>query len=1091
MAKNESLTLSDLLEFVYGSPALIIGPDFTGANIVEESIREQINETLDVPGLSFLAAVDHYLAEHPPEEKPLREQIAGKFAALPVPETGALVDLGKVNWCGVISLTLDTMFYDVLKTELGKSLTRHSVTVIAKPIRKLPSRTIPYFALMGHLPYHLENDRIAICESDYRKRRQSWSTVMESLPDALRANPIFFLGCGSVPERACDFLDELLRFTSKVPARIVLLKDDPLLQNPTFKRFLRDAVSVVEVDTSIEELTRSLANGEAKVRKLPLFERFGKARRYAEVIELVSDVFSMVPKQSEMHFDSTDRNRLLDYLFRPAYIDWRPFALGMAFRRDVVDEIKGHVSNAFRQKESQTVIHIVSEAGSGKTTTLKTAAFEIAAQHDLVLWVKPSSQSIDERRFFEAIDSIAKLPKGDISRLVVFLDDPFGLGINPTYVERHLRQLNISFCLVVSLRRSEVLHLGDELDSIAEATSGWTQIVIPDVFSEGEFERLPQYLVDQHFAENLELAGRMLPAKGMADSRDVLSSLYLCLPAAREQLRGAVEGEFFRLGDPRASIAALTKNLAGSSMRTAQKAYSFVAVCSNLDNLSVPLEVLVSALEVSYSSWIEKCYNNNRPIWGLLYEDDQRDQETLHYRTRNAIVSGVLVELVNKDRVGHNGELDVLRTIVKACNAAAPAYRQFLTNLLIGRREMLLKRFSEEECLELFDDALAVYPRHFGALEHHRALVLGRMEGRSGEAYQILQRLLKQSSENKDDHSDSPQNLHVSAAATLNRQITKGEVQPNEGIRALSRHVNESIRLNPLGLHAYHAHASGLLRLGDVLKHSHSSEAASARSTACRIIDKGLWLLDFRRPSQARTDDSKKMLETLKAEAVQSVSDIPSSKSAALSSIRSEGATALSVLVCRRLLANAVDSQRGGDFKKVEDFLADVERALKERGLEFDSELRWCRLELISEWQLRGGKGPVNWERFNSDLGALLEIRENREDLQLNFLLAVSRFNCGDPQEATNRFQWLRQIAGKWAMNTKIVAYYVADQSKRVELQGTIKPGPVGRKWVVCSSLKIDVLTDGFDDEEEDAEVHFIIGFSLAGPVAKRIPLRT
>lgn len=1086
MSGVEKISLDDLLEKVYGRPALVIGPDLVSAKSVESLLATKLVTQFGLEDVAddLLRVTDDIYDLYPDRQDEVRCQMT-EFLNQTVTDLTPLRMLCKPNWCGVVSLSLDMAFFKLLEAHAQTSIVSHPVTVVAKKLRYIRSKTLPYFALMGHLAFETDDEKVVLSQSEYTVRKRNWSSILESLPDPLKADPVFLLGCGSVPERACDFLDELLRASSKSPTRLVVLAGDPLLTNPTFKRIIPKGTELLEVTTSIEVLTSSLANGTASAYQLPLFnKRYGSSRLINADLESIADLAAIVPRLGDLRLKDADRNQLLDALFRPSYPDWRPFAKDMAFRRGAVAEIASAVDAAVSRTDGGSrIIRVLGEAGVGKTITVKMAVFDLAARYDLVVWVRSAAQTFDEKRVIEAFRSLVRIVNDKAKNVIVAIDDPVALGISSREVE-HIEEIFATcskpWSLVLSSRNSDKLKMRNEFDELVEGNEALRTIEIANDFTTDEADRLPQYLFTQGFARSVSEARELISHTENRSARDVLSSLWFCLPLTRRVIQNSLEDEFYRLGDPTVSIENLVY---ASKAKIAQEAYKLVAVASHLNNLAVPMEVLVSALRVNYGAWVEHCYSNGRPIWGLIYEDELKGSEVVCYRTRNYLVSEILCGILNRNRVGRAGELDMLKKLVAACDSSAPVYRDFLISLLIERRKAL-DVFALEDRLLLFDIALASHPRKLGLLEHHRALILTKIEGQAGEAYKVLQRLIRESTDKPDDGHDSPQNYHVSAAANLNYRIELGEIDPKEGLEQISKHVSHALLLNQFGIHAYHAHGNSLLTLSRKLQSIDVQASRKARVFACRVADKGIWLMKNQRSSRGESEESMNLLRSLKLEILGSIGDLSNAKNEAQRLFEREQDQGLFVLVARQLLSIVLDAPaKGADFRALREYIDQVVKTVEVAGCLPDDDLRWCRLESVAGWQFAKGRGPVDWKLFDADLLALLGKKENKDEVRLNFWLAVSLFNQKELSEAEHRFVWLRRIAGRWASQRRILAYYTGFGSWPLPQQGTISIGHEGRRYITSSQLKIDMPTLGFETSGDDAIEHFVVGFTPFGPV--------
>src|SRR5690606_22890425 len=114
----------------------------------------------------------------------------------------------------------------------------------------------------------------------------------------------------------------------------------------------------------------------------------------------------------------------------------------------------------------------------------------------------------------------------------------------------------------------------------------------------------------------------------------------------------SVREGFLRLGD----VGIIRNVLVGAAAQAGtvlKRAYQMVAV-ADYYRAPLPIEVLVSALNVDYNEW-RLNVESKGTAWGILYSESSRDGETIIYRTRNAVVTRLLVEMINGGVSGHSG----------------------------------------------------------------------------------------------------------------------------------------------------------------------------------------------------------------------------------------------------------------------------------------------------------------------------------------------------------------------------------------------------------------------------------------------------
>lgn len=120
----------------------------------------------------------------------------------------------------------------------------------------------------------------------------------------------------------------------------------------------------------------------------------------------------------------------------------------------------------------------------------------------------------------------------------------------------------------------------------------------------------------RRIADSLEAANKMMIAPGVRHSKDVLCSLWYLLPQTHGAIEDSLVNEYRHLGETEQAVRHFAD--AAASKSVAKSAYEFVTTTSGFDGAALPVEVLITALEISYSQWGQQC-TERKPLWGLLY----------------------------------------------------------------------------------------------------------------------------------------------------------------------------------------------------------------------------------------------------------------------------------------------------------------------------------------------------------------------------------------------------------------------------------------------------------------------------------------
>ena len=238
---------------------------------------------------------------------------------------------------------------------------------------------------------------------------------------------------------------------------------------------------------------------------------------------------------------------------------------------------------------------------------------------------------------------------------------------------------------------------------------------LSDALDDTEQAALPSYLLRLGVYPSDDAATQAVQNSLSTHARDTLSTLYWLIPATRQTISDSIKDEYFRLGDS----AALSRVIIGryrESGRILKSAYECTATAARYGS-PLPIEVLVSALDVPYADWLEAAAPD-APAWGLLYPDSPEDGATVFYRPRNDVVTELILEALNGGTLSHAGETHVLGMLLSACTGSQPQYREFCTRALVPNAK--LNHLEYPEGLQLYEDAINALPLEDRTLLHHK-----------------------------------------------------------------------------------------------------------------------------------------------------------------------------------------------------------------------------------------------------------------------------------------------------------------------------------------------------------------------------------
>ncbi len=1080
--------LQDLQRRIRRGPGLVVGPGLSTNNNRESEcllalkLRFPLKESaLAVESAGYMEYVDHLRQLAAYSDAEIRDWFGGFFRN-EVTRNAQLHGILGVHWSAIISLTSDAFFSEAMAHYLFERPSKRALTTVASVFQKPGLASTPCYALMGDIADKTTPCRLAISRAEYLTRKRDWAKLLGTMPDYVRSDPLIFLGTASIPERVLDFVDEMLRLSPKIPKYLVFLSGDPSLSNAALLNLIDGYCEIQEVGTTITEIAPALDPTALSVYSLPLFSEQEYCQLPRTVLERIDDQVLWVPKKADLkRTDKNERNRLLDILFRPTHPDWTPYALGMEFRRDICSEIGVRIKGelAFAKPGAPGLLLIVGEAGIGKTVAIRSVAFELAQADTVCFWTKKSYGEISGGRFDAVVQVLNKHFGKEPGEVVIFVDDPIGSRVSTDEMTRALKGATFKVVLVVCQRQSEAF-----LTEYNNTAYG-SRIEIAKDFTAHEFEALPDYLVKLGISPNLDHANRIMPAPGARTSRDVLCALWYLLPQTKGAIEDSLTGEYFRLGGVDSIITNIaSEGRSGIGLGKLHRAYEFVTAVSGMDNSVLPVEVLVSALRISYSDWTEQC-ETKRPVWGLLYEEALPAAETYAYRTRNSVVTEVLLRAINAGSIGYTGQFRLLKELLAACNSTSAPYRAFVFDILVNKRKLIQGRFTYDQAMELYDTALGAYPAPLGIVKHHQCLVKRALGGDPLSVYEELKRLIAVADDTAAGDNDSKVNLHTSAAAALTQAVKDAKVDAQEGASHIFEHIATVIILDQLSMHAHHVHASALIKLAAAIRDRDATASVLNLERASRIIDRALMLLRPLMPHGFSGGASVDLFENLYDEIAVAVHDSEEFKSKAFEMLEQFKNQSAIVLWLRLRLRNARRTNRGHDFKKVDEAIRDVFSRLEVLKSKPVIELRICRVELVVAWQLENGKGPIHWEQFIEDIEHILATHAHAGDAVWLFYLGVAFFNLNKFPEADVCFQKLRVMRLDREFLRPLRCFYIADKSVPQVLQGIIGDSGGYQRYIYSSSLGVDVpIRHGEFRENSDEVQHFKIGFNLTGPLA-------
>jgi hypothetical protein len=1000
----------------------------------------------------------------------------GLLSMRPAPDIN---HLARALWSTCVSLTEDVTFESALRNYLDAIPGTRTLTLVDSTRVSPPLRTIPVYKLLGNALSSSQESGLALSDSDLLLRQNDWKALLASFPDHARESPLFVVGLEPKLILARQVLGLLAGLPQPRPTALYFLRGDRCLEDPTIAALARRFTTYV-VDASLRDLCAQISSiRDAATRSSGSFPTAGPSTLDA-VVERHSQLLTVVKGNALRSATKMELPRVVESLFRPAANDWRAFHEGLDLRRTATDRILREVHS--RVADAATgqarVVVVRGEAGIGKTTTLKRVAVELARTECLVLWCSRSNMETGLRALRAAAKDI-RLWVGQYGkpsqRFVIFCDDPWGLRLDVSDLTTAFEDFGLPLVFVYGVRNSE--YGTTDAISISSGVTVDSDIEIPYELDSNELALLAQTLVNIGAAKDHQAAVREISLIPSRQANDVLCSLWYLVPETRLQFTESLRDEYCRLGSVKDAVGSLASGLADSSA-AAHTAYELTTVTSSLD-IGLPVEVLVRALGVSYLDW-SNTVGPGRPLWGLLYDVQDDQNNTVAYFTRNEVVTRVLLDLVNGP-VGHAGQVAALRRLLQACDGGTAVYRSFALSVLIRARKRLAEFLTFEQGMELFDIARRVLPFEDRVIEHHRGIWIQDVGRDDKEAYRQFERALRTEVYPGADRDAPKEHIHTSMAASVVKLIRNGEQDKDTGSALVAEHLRQATSARFFNPHTSHVSATLMFELAKIVGLAAKTPQAFAHVVrALQEIERMRQVVGSRRQAGYRKDlEVMSDLERRVIEAVPEGEELAAIGDGLFTSSRSQVGFEV---VARRLLVEATTSGKGRDFNEVNEYLNKCMTKIEEANESPTASLLVVRIDLMIRWTVLRFKA-TNWPALRDDLADVLKEPLYRDDVLRNFYYAVALFHCNELTEANAVFATLRRWQ-PFAFGTReIRCFYLDDQGNPRRFQGTYKND---RQWYFeVPELDTAILSRPPPTFGAGGTGHVYIGFAMNGPLAQ------
>jgi hypothetical protein len=1074
----DQLSISDLHTLLRSRPGLIVGPALTLHPGTLQELADAIETKFQIESDdNFLVAADKAVEKDNNEAAVVAEVNAFITGQKP---SAVLSHLADGRWSAIISASYDTNFEAQLQHTADQRPNRKPITTITDFKVPLPPRTLPVFKLLGASG----REGLAVTSTQYAQKRAGWRHVIPKFAERVQGSFVLVLGLSDYPPLMVDLIAEIQGSDGAIPRSLIFLHDDPLARSSQIQSLLTGRLRGYVLRGAISDVIQLAADAERSGYHLPAtVVQSDDDAPYAS-LRAHQDLVAIVNEQLSSNVSSDQRQRLLDLLFAPSVTRWDAYAHDLDFRRTISNEFVKQIEQEFRERKSKDpCVLIKGTSASGKTTALKRIAFDLAALNHLVLWIRPNFAPDPRRAFRRMFADIGALRLTETSRVILILDD-FVKSSMPRIqdIVAAARAEEVRITLIVTARSTDWSsidpseYFGEIMPTIEES--------VPDHLDDSEWKSLPEYLVKIGICHDLEKAAQECSLCEHRSAHDTLSMLYWLLPATRTAIASAVRDEYFQLGD----LAGFRRVLLGATEHTTsilKRAYEMVAVADHY-GAPLPIEVLVSALQLDYQPWLDMAKSGS-PAWGVLYADEDEEGGTI-YRTRNSLVTQMIVEAINCGVLGHAGELSVLTQLIRGCTGkSSSVYREFCVKVLVPAKS--LEHLEYDEGLLLYNEAIEALPLPDKTLEHQKGLWIKNAGRDPVEATKVLEAALSTPLYPYAERGEADQHIHTSIAATTLDAIDRGEISLDEGKDKAIEHLSKARSKDYFNPRAVHVQGNLILRLSQKFAEGHIADAFALINQAVADIDRTMIVLGNPVRMARATVGDIKMLEQMREHLYLSVSNIPDLEAEAerlwSQFSRQDGF----VLCARKYYEQAVASNRGTRFKNAYEYCQHVRKKVQDAGHVPIAGIAEAELLILYRWRVTRAifnklESEIDWNEIEKVARQALRSPNAGDNPLYSFILALACAHLSNWSEANSIFYQLRKETGSNDLLWTPRAFMLDAKGSAKLFQGTIHTG-AARDYFHVEELHNDFPLDRCDNWPADGEVaHAYISMAFAGPTA-------
>lgn len=1076
--------LDSLVSAVRRPPAICIGAGATVlpgayAEARASAIASLASRFSEQPVEPFEQLMDRLLIEKPEVADFLRQHYIFELRKLRAPLD--LNHLAQSAWSACISLTEDMLFETSLRNHLDSRPQSTAMTVVDALSQFIPPRSIPVYKMLGNMEASTLEARLAISASEQLQREQAWPQLIRTASDFCRDAPLLFVGAKADVSNTRKILSLLAAQAKPSFSKLFFLKHESPLEDPTV-RALCARFDVQLVDASIRDVAEAV---RASKSAMPV--SIGQAAvsvtgNLKSALAKISNFVAVVPaeKPADTTHAASHMPQLVDALFRPVALDWQPFQYELDMRRTLTDRLLESVVSPGSPVNVRSVV-VRGDAATGKTTLLKRVAVEAAQNGVLTLWCRRTLLGNWARSFREFCREVSSIPEANRRdlRVVVICDDPWQLRMDAAELMRSLEPCPCSVTTVFAVRNSDYFSNGPSDTSLGIRPNDDFELGFD--LDEAERRGLSELLVRLSIAPTPADADRQIGQVRSSHASDILCNLWYLVPETKFQLSESLRDEYCRLGGSRERVGAIASSVSDSAV--ARRAYEFVTVTSSL-GIGLPIEVLVRALGIQYDEWLAMS-EDGRPLWGLLYDAKDADEQTVVFWTRNEIVNRVLLELVNGGIATHAGEVRVLRELLAACSVGSMVYREFVVDVLVRARSKLESRLAFDQGMDLYEVARNSLPHADRVIEHHKGIWIQKKGGASrlSDAYNQLNLALDASVYPGSERDARREHIHTSMAATIVEMVRSGGMDSEKALEAIQDHARQASNSSFFNPHSAHVVAGLFFELAKRYANDKVPSAAISLSEALSEIDRALQYIGTSSRSRSHYDKDLSMLIDLQRKILQLVPEGENLGKWALEIFRKSGQQVGFEAAARRLMDDAVLSGKGSDFNTARLYLDGVREEVARSGQEISPEMHAILADLEVRWRINRVAGAVKWQELLIHLDAVLATHRYKDDPLRHFYRAVTLFQLGRFTDANAIFAQLRRQTLSAMLPAEVRCAYRGTEGSPKRFQGTVEHKH-GQYYLFVQELGVSVLSQRPERSGSGVTIHGYVVFSLNGPLA-------